>query len=461
MKKLFLVSTAIIGLTVGHAQTNVSGGIYSNTTWLKANSPYIVTDTVVVFPNVTLTIQPGVTIKFANNKRLEIRQAKLIAIGTATDSITFTSNSPTPSLGIWSGIYLNPNTSNHTHKFSYCNFKYAHNAIDKEYNDSLIIKHSSFKDNYTGIGNDYVYGIDNVFIDTSSFINNVCGIGSYVNNPAGTRLVGGKIDSCNFSSNQNTGILTQSTDVKNSIFYSNQIGVFSQGGGTTITNCIISYNTMAGIESDVGTNTIQNCQIKYNDIGIKDYSYQSGNLYTQNIIDNNNIGIRIEGNTYNPARNIYCNRICANTTYDFYNNATWAISIPQNYWCTSDSTSTTAVIYDGYDNINLGLVSFMPLDTICSPNILTNINENNSIKNTINIFPNPFSAQTTLETAIPLTNATLTVDNYFGQTVAQIKHISGQTVTFSRDNLASGLYFVRLTEENKTIAVDKLVITDR
>ncbi|MBI3502927.1 MAG: hypothetical protein HY063_14140 [Bacteroidetes bacterium] len=30
----------------------------------------------------------------------------------------------------------------------------------------------------------------------------------------------------------------------------------------------------------------------------------------------------------------------------------------------------------------------------------------------------------------------------------------------SRDNLASGLYFVRLTEENKTIAIDKLVITD-
>ena len=46
------------------AQTNVSGGIYANTTWTLANSPYIVTDTVVVFPGVTLTIQPGVTVKF-------------------------------------------------------------------------------------------------------------------------------------------------------------------------------------------------------------------------------------------------------------------------------------------------------------------------------------------------------------------------------------------------------------
>jgi len=50
--------------------------------------------------------------------------------------------------------------------------------------------------------------------------------------------------------------------------------------------------------------------------------------------------------------------------------------------------------------------------------------------------------------------------NLKGQTVAQIKNINGHTVVFSRDNLASGLYFVRLTEKNQTIAVDKLVITD-
>ena len=46
-------------------------------------------------------------------------------------------------------------------------------------------------------------------------------------------------------------------------------------------------------------------------------------------------------------------------------------------------------------------------------------------------------------------------------TVKQIKNISGQTVVLSRDNLASGLYFVRLTENNKTLAVDKFVITDK
>lgn len=84
-----------------------------------------------------------------------------------------------------------------------------------------------------------------------------------------------------------------------------------------------------------------------------------------------------------------------------------------------------------------------------------------SMNNLVSVFPNPFSSQTIFQTDIPLHNAILTVDNCFGQTVAQIKNISGQTVVFSRDNLASGLYFVRLTEETKIIAVYRIVITDK
>jgi hypothetical protein len=66
-----------------------------------------------------------------------------------------------------------------------------------------------------------------------------------------------------------------------------------------------------------------------------------------------------------------------------------------------------------------------------------------------------------LQTDNLLSNATLTVVNCFGQTVKQINNIRGQTVVLSRDNLASGLYFVRLTEDHKFISADKLVITDK
>jgi hypothetical protein len=90
----------------------------------------------------------------------------------------------------------------------------------------------------------------------------------------------------------------------------------------------------------------------------------------------------------------------------------------------------------------------------------TGINPELSPVSEFKIYPNPFSSQTTLQTDNLLQNATFTVDNFFGQTVKQIKNISGHTVTLSRDNLPSGLYFVRLTEGNKIIAVSKLVITD-
>lgn len=76
------------------------------------------------------------------------------------------------------------------------------------------------------------------------------------------------------------------------------------------------------------------------------------------------------------------------------------------------------------------------------------------------IFPNPSTTSTTMMISGHLTNASLTISNAYGQTVTQINNISGQSVTFSRDDLPSGLYFIELTEERKIIGVEKLLIYD-
>ncbi len=91
---------------------------------------------------------------------------------------------------------------------------------------------------------------------------------------------------------------------------------------------------------------------------------------------------------------------------------------------------------------------------------LTSIRENYVNENQILIFPNPFSLTTTLKINGNFTNAILTMYDAYGQQVKQIKNISGQTITLHRDNLPSGLYFLRLTENNKTFAIEKLLITD-
>lgn len=55
-----------------NSQTSVAGGIYQNTTCTLANSPYIVTGSIVVFQGNTLTIEPGVEIRIDNQTNTTI-----------------------------------------------------------------------------------------------------------------------------------------------------------------------------------------------------------------------------------------------------------------------------------------------------------------------------------------------------------------------------------------------------
>lgn len=479
MKKHFLLLTLILlTFKVGHAQTSVSGGIYTNTTWALAGSPYIVTDTIVVFPNVTLTIEPGVVVKFENDVRLEIRQAKLIAIGTISDSIIFTSNSSSPHPGIWRNIILNGD--NATAKCSFCSFKYAEIGLHgfANYDDSTFINHSSFYQNIVGLKFEFA-GIAKI---ESSIFNNNLGYGLYA-----SKCV---INSCTISNNQNgifghSNIITN-TRVENSgnigievaagaivggiidgcEIVNNKFGIASWGGELPrgrILNSRIDSNEVAGLmlwSYDLG-DTVRNCQITNNGIGILDTICNAciggPNIIFNNTIENNNLGIRV-----NTTQNkIYCNNICNNATYDFYFNLDFNnnIQIPSNYWCTSDSATIRSKIYDGYVNIDQGLVSYMPISkTPCD--LTAGLQYADLDKYSFSIFPNPFSTVTTIQTNKAVNNGTIAIVNCYGQTIKEIKNISGQTVDFYRDDIPSGFYILRFTEENTTIANRKIVITD-
>jgi pimeloyl-ACP methyl ester carboxylesterase len=90
----------------------------------------------------------------------------------------------------------------------------------------------------------------------------------------------------------------------------------------------------------------------------------------------------------------------------------------------------------------------------------TGITNTNFTANTFTISPNPFSKQTTLQTSHPVHNVTLTVYNCFGQKVREMKNISGNTITLSREQMPSGFYYLRLTEVNKHTETKKIIITD-
>jgi hypothetical protein len=102
---LSLLSASVFG------QTYFQGGIYSNTTWTKANDPYIITGDVVLFPDKTLTIEPGTVIRGskANKGALIIEKgAKIMAEGTLESPIVFTSNQDagSRSYGDWGGVIV-------------------------------------------------------------------------------------------------------------------------------------------------------------------------------------------------------------------------------------------------------------------------------------------------------------------------------------------------------------------
>ena len=161
----------------------------------------------------------------------------------------------------------------------------------------------------------------------------------------------------------------------------------------------------------------------------------------------------------------------------------WRNSV-SNGWQLIDSVSSSSTTYT--DLIPpAGLLSYvieMISPNVCNPslrtsqaysayssslsnlanNSVTGISENN-FSLIVQIFPNPFSSATTLQTDKIFKDATLTVYNSFGQTVKQITPITigaGRTIILHRDNLPSGVYFIRVTQDNKTITTDKLMITD-
>jgi hypothetical protein len=137
--------------------------------------------------------------------------------------------------------------------------------------------------------------------------------------------------------------------------------------------------------------------------------------------------------------------------------ASWAESITQAF-PNSDKQVISMVMYNTVlclltrdHNSNLTGVYKLDASTASVPEIADN--------DQISIFPNPFSSETTLQTDKPLKNATLMIDNCFGQTVKRLHHISGQSVTLSRGNLPNGMYVIRL-REGKEIYTGKLIIAD-
>ena len=100
------LSSSVLGMT------EVGGPIFSDTIWDLAGSPYIVTSSVVVGFDSTLTIEPGVEVRVSPGLGIQVGSdgfgaGALVARGTAVDPILITSNVSDPDVpqpGDWNDI---------------------------------------------------------------------------------------------------------------------------------------------------------------------------------------------------------------------------------------------------------------------------------------------------------------------------------------------------------------------
>jgi hypothetical protein len=233
------------------------------------------------------------------------------------------------------------------------------------------------------------------------------------------------------------------------------------------TDVIPDHTPNATYSLDLNNDTIVDFIIGLGSASVKCFP-QNKNAYSGNLI----------GGYYLPWAFPQSKTICDTlaTWYDSSNSGTMALGTSTGYWLGATNKYLALKLMVG-SNTYYGWARFdflfmagsftikdyayqsKPNTCIQTGQTTLGINKNSS-KTIFSIFPNPFISSTTIQTINNLKNATLTICNAYGQIVKQVKNISGQTVSLSRENLPSGLYFIRLTEEDKIMSVEKLIITD-
>jgi len=422
-----LVSYDIFDPECDSVIANVNKTIGSSDIWTKANSPYILTNDYVVFPDDTLTIEPGVEVRITDSARFTVK-GRLVATGTRSDSVTFTSHYGTTG-GSWEGIRI-LNEQGGNAEFKYCNFKYASTAIYEE----------------------CCWG-GTVSASNSGFLSNVIAIGGY----SGEFMI---IDSCNFSGN--TYCLTGADKkVTNSMFDLNEYGLY-QTERTGVSNSTFTNHTQVALYG--GRGTISNCTVRNNTVGVK--AFFEGFTIENCTISNNGTGIELADydGYIAPVKD---NKICDNITYNIKLNSSYNTEVYENCWCNDDSATVEDKIYDGWDDIALGLVDYTLFSKNCISRIFKTTKEENRVyyysssvdaiePAYITLYPNPASDYLFFEGQIPVTR--ISIHDYTGRLILDATKYDAETGKINIQYLKPGLYMVAFKLHNDQRIIKKITV---
>ena len=203
--------------------SEVSGTI--NTTTWTTSYVYYVTDDITIPSGQTLTINAGVRVKFSSGKGMTVN-GTLIANGTASSRIIFTSRESVPAPGDWNRIYMH-GTNN---QLSYFDYLYAANSLRTDGSNAAT---------NTTIDNGYLANLGSE------------AHGLYLYNGGGESVTNNSITVS--SASDKWGIYNNSSEsttiTNNTITAANGIYIHDVDGGENVTgNTIVAANT--GIQAD-------------------------------------------------------------------------------------------------------------------------------------------------------------------------------------------------------------------
>ncbi|MFN7020646.1 MAG: immunoglobulin domain-containing protein [Phycisphaerales bacterium] len=308
-----------VGAAAGSASaTNVCGPISADTTWNLAGSPYTLTCDVRVLTGATLTIDPGVVVRFEHNTALVAEGGVVSAIGTSGSGTI-----------LFQTVYI-----------------LDRGAGTRVQGGKIHVEHA-------------------VFSGLQSGVELVC-CGSPFDPPL-------RVDHCIFDSNQNgiSGYTLPFSLITNSLFTNNQVAAgqayqryvncqfqsnvdaLPYAESVSLEDCELSGNNVA-FASSTGNNMIaRRCHFHGNQVAMDRVTH-----IERCLIEFNQVGVRIT----TPYMAFFeCNDIHSNFTWDVEMNTNVTISAPNNWWGTTSTTAIDAVIKDGFDQIGLGFLQYGPI----------------------------------------------------------------------------------------------------
>ncbi len=123
------LSLLLSGAGSARAETQVSGTIGASVTWSVAQSPIVVTDDVTVDNGAVLSIDAGVTVRFAKGKSLTVQHGGLHAQGAAANPIVLTSVDDvaggSPAAGDWGALRFLADTNDLATRLEHVRVRYG------------------------------------------------------------------------------------------------------------------------------------------------------------------------------------------------------------------------------------------------------------------------------------------------------------------------------------------------